>query len=170
MSSRNAFYDRYRPVFYVLILGMGFYFIYLGFLARTDAQLLATQGAITKGVTLSKRTEYRRYDPDGLGTRLHLLTYRYQVDGAEFVGESGVRADRYETTGHGDNLAVHYVRGTPQISELTQGSSAAMARGMFLFGLVVLGLVVLMVAVDQFRDRLKKARLAEGKGGRRDRL
>lgn len=170
MNSRYAFYDRYRPVFYVLILGMGLYFLYLGLQARNDALLLANEGATTKGIALSKRTEYRRYDPDGLGSRLHLVAYRFEIDGTVFVDESGVRADRYETINPGDTVAVHYARSTPPISELTQGSVAAKSRGMFLFSFVVLGMVVLMVVVDQVRDRLKKARLVEGKGGRRDRL
>jgi len=147
---------------------MGLYFLYLGLQAKNDASLLANQGATTKGIVLAKRTEYRRYDPDGLGSRLHLVTYRYQIDGTDLVDESGVRADRYETINLGDAIPVHYARSMPTISELTQGSVASLSRGMFLFSFVVLGMVVLMVVVDQVRDRLKKARLAQGEGRRRD--
>ncbi|MHA7773643.1 DUF3592 domain-containing protein [Roseibium sp. M-1] len=168
MRNRYAFYDRYRPVFYVLILGMGLYFLYLGLQARNEAQLLASEGATTKGVVLAKRTEYRRYNPDGLGSTLHLLSYRYQVDGIDYVDESGVKPERYAETGPGDAVAVHYARGAPQISELTRGSVAAFSQGLFFFGFGVLGLVVLMVVVDRIRDRLKKARLDAGTGRRRD--
>jgi threonine/homoserine/homoserine lactone efflux protein len=156
MKSRYAFYDRYRWVFRVLILGMGLYFLYLGFQTGTEARLLATQGAATKGITVSKRIEHRRYNPDGLGATLHLVTYRYQVDGVEFVDEAGVPVARYETTGPGDAVAVHYARSAPQISELTRGSTGAKAHGIYLFGFVVLGMALLLVVVDQVRDRLRR--------------
>jgi hypothetical protein len=156
MNRRNAFYDRYRLVFHLLLLGIGVFFLADGYQSHSDARLLATQGAVAKGQVLSKQTRDRRYDLDGLGRRLHLLTYRYAVGGSEFTGSSSVSAEVYETSDPGDTIAVRFARDAADISELTAGTHATMARSSFLFGFVALGMLVLMIVFDRIRDRLKQ--------------
>ncbi|WP_269583054.1 DUF3592 domain-containing protein [Roseibium sp. Sym1] len=157
MNRRNAFYDRYRLVFYLLLLGIGLFFLFDGYQTHSNARLLATQGAVTTGKILSKQTRDRRYDLDGLGRKLHLLTYRYAVGGAEFTGEAAVSGERYETSSPGETVAVRFVRDTPDISELSEGTHAAMARSSFLFAFVAFGMLVLMIVFDRIRGRLKQA-------------